>query len=376
MCYLVFSYFFVNQAILLMLLPVYSRVEKIFPLIEFSNTHRGVMAIIWLGLVFTLTVIQFWVFFKRRSFAMNRVKLFFLVISLMMVSLSYPIFSNDIFNYMFGAKTVVYYHQNPFLVMPNVFFENDLWLRFTHNIDNIYYSIGNMPITYFYGPVFLLYTLIPSLFFGAVEFQKLFWSYKLMGAILFLVVGYIIKKINPKDNLVWAYWFFNPFLITELLINSHNDLVMIFFFIMAVYFWEKNKLYSLGTFLLSVLTKWVSSGLLLVFFFKEKNRYWIYKIIGLLILLVNALFQRQIWYYSWVYMVFPWAKLKNSSWLWILMFQFILLLNYFWFIWFNRWISFNWMNLIRWGFFGVILVNEFGWVFGSKNLNCRKIRSI
>ena len=131
-------------------------------------------------------------------------------------ALSYPVFSNDIFTYLFGARTVVYYHQNPFLVMPKTF-PDDLWLRFTQYVGNVYYYVGNIPITYVYGPVFLLYSLIPFLFFGAVEFQKLFLGYKLLGVILFLATGYLFKKINPKDRLVWAYWWLNPFLILELL---------------------------------------------------------------------------------------------------------------------------------------------------------------
>lgn len=375
-CYLIFSYGFVNEAILSMLIPVYPRVEKILPFRDFVVVNRGIMTIIWLGMILILGGVQFWLFFRERKLVLSKISFLFLITILVLASLSYPIFSNDIFNYLFGSKTVVYYHQNPFLMMPKVFFENDLWLRFTDNIDNIYYYIGNTPITYFYGPVFLLYTLIPFLFFGAVEFQKLFWGYKLMSAGLFLITGFLIKKINPKDNLVWAYWFFNPFLITELLINSHNDLVMIFFFILAIYVFKKKKILGWFSFLLSVLTKWVSAGLFFIFLFKENNRYWVYKIVGLLILLANALFQRQIWYYSWIYMVFPFAKLKKSSWFLILIFQLILLLSYTRFIWLGHWISWNWMNLARWGFLGVVLTNEFGWVISNKNLNRRKIGSI
>jgi hypothetical protein len=376
-CYLVFSYFFVNQAILLMMSPVYPKAEKLFSLINLANTNREVMTFIWVGLMGLLVVIQFFVFFKKNGLRWNKKVLIILMLIFIMASLSYPLFSNDIFNYLFGAKTVVYYHQNPFLVMPQNFFDNDLWLRFTHNIDNVYYYIKGVPITYFYGPFFLLYTLIPFLFFGAVEFQKLFWSYKLMGAVLFLITGYLFREINRKDNLVWAYWFFNPFLILELLTNSHNDLVMIFLFVLAVYWWERNKGLGLFSFLLSVLTKWISVGLGLVFFFKEKHRYMVYKLIGLGILFLNAYYQRHAWYYSWIYMVFPFAKLKKSSWFWILVFQTILVFNYTSIIRLNTLVFNGWLNILKWILPLIIFINEFDLISRfKKNLNRRKIGTI
>lgn len=356
--YLGYSYFYVNEAILSMLLPVYPKVEKLYKLIEFSSSHRGLMALIYLVLMLLLIICQYFLFFSKKEIKLNKKLIFLTIIIFTMAALAYPIFSNDIFNYMFGAKTVVYYHQNPFLVMPKIFFNDDLWLRFTNNINNVYYYIGSRPITYFYGPIFLGYTLIPFLFFGAVEFQKLFWSYKLLGVVLFLLTGYLFKKINPKDKLVWGYWFFNPFLILELLANSHNDLVMIFLFVLGVYWWQKNKILGLFSFLFSILTKWVSGFLGVVFLFKEKYRYLVFKILGIIILFFHAFDQRQQWYYSWVFMVFPFAKLKKSSWFWILIFQSIMLLNYSVFIWLNRWVDLNFIKIIKYLLPIIIVLNE------------------
>lgn len=369
--YLVYSYCYVNQAILSMLLPVYPNAEKIFKLIEFGSTHRELMTIFYLIMMILLILCQYILFFSKKDIKVNKKIFFMMTILFGTAALAYPIFSNDIFNYMFGAKTVAYYHQNPFWIMPKYFFKDDLWLRFTNNIDNVYYYIGNRPVTYFYGPIFLGYTLIPSLFSGTVVFQKLFWSYKLMGVILFLLTGYLFKKINPKDKLVWAYWFLNPFLIMELLANSHNDLVMIFLFVLAVYWWQNNKILSIFCYLFSILTKWVSGFLGIVFLFKEKYHYLVYKILGIIILIFHALTQRQQWYYSWIYMVFPFAKLKRSSWFWILIFQSIMLLNYSVFIWLNRWVDLNFIKIIKYILPVVIILNESGII----NKIYRKINS-
>ena len=365
--YLVFSYFFVNQAILLMLAPVYPKAEKLFRVIEYGNTHRDLMTIIWIVMIGLLILFQLLVFFRKKEIQINKKIILILILIFSIAALSYPIFSNDIFNYLFAGKTVVYYHQNPFLVMPKTF-QDDLWLRFTHYVGNVYYYLGKTPITFVYGPMFLLYTLVPFLFFGAVEFQKLFWSYKLLGAVLFLATGYLFKKINPKDNLVWAYWFLNPFLILELLANSHNDLVMIFLFVLSVYWYQKNKIFGFISFALSVLIKWFSGFLGIVFLFKEKNRYWVYKILGLGILFFHAFYQRYSWYYSWVYMVFPFAKLKKSSWFLLIILQSVLVLNYTEFLWFNRWIYLPIIGVIKWIIPILILLNEFGKILQARVL--------
>ncbi len=356
--YLVFSYFYVNPAILSMLLPVYPRVEKLFKLIEFGSTNRILMTWVYLIMMILLIICQFFLFFYKKEIKVTKKIIFIMVVVFGIAALSYPIFSNDIFNYMFGAKTVAYYHQNPFWLMPKIFFKDDLWLRFTNNIDNVYYYIWGRPVTYFYGPIFLGYTLIPYLFFGAVEFQKLFWSYKLLGVVLFLLIGYLFKKINPKDKLVWAYWFFNPFLILELLANSHNDLVMIFLFVVAVYCWQKNKILSIVSFLFSVLTKWVSGFFGVFYLFKKKYHYMVFKITGIIILIFHALDQRQQWYYSWIYMIFPFARLKKSSWFLVLIFQSILLLNYSIFIRLNRWVDLNFVKIIKYILPIILIINE------------------
>jgi len=64
---------------------------------------------------------------------------------------SYPFLSHDLFNYLFDAKIVTFYHQNPY-ILKALDFPSDPWLRFMHWTHR----------TYPYGPSFLFLTLVPS----------------------------------------------------------------------------------------------------------------------------------------------------------------------------------------------------------------------
>jgi len=97
-----------------------------------------------------------------------------------------------------------------------------------------------------------------------------------------------------------------------------------------------------------------------VFFFQKKYQYIVYKILGLGILFLQAIYQKHSWYYSWIYMVFPFAKLKKSSWFWILFFQSLLLVNYSFFLWLNRWVDLNFIKIIKYILPVVIILNESG----------------
>ena len=65
--YLVFSYFFVNPAILTMLLPVYPRVEILLHWVEYGNNHRDLMSIVWLIIVVFLLILQWCLFLKKKE---------------------------------------------------------------------------------------------------------------------------------------------------------------------------------------------------------------------------------------------------------------------------------------------------------------------
>lgn len=345
-----FSYLWVKKAIILLLSPNYPKLLNYFSVLDWADTNRNKLAIVWVGMILFLFLFQIFLMYRSEKISW-RWKVVLLGLVVLVASVSYGFLSDDVFSYLFAGRTIFYYGENPYLVMPNVFMENDLWLRFMSNVDNVYYSLLGKQITYIYGPVFLGYSLIPFLIFGSVQFQKLYLFYKLMGGVVFVLTGLLFLKINPKDKLVWAYWFFNPVLIFEFLVNGHNDLIMIFLWVLAYYWWlKKKKFWGIFAYLLSVGVKYVS-GLMGVVFLarREKTRMELFKLLALGMMLVNAIFWRPGWYYTWVYMALPFAGLKRRSWYVFLVFHLLIFINYFSYIFYNRWggdtLFSNW---IRW----------------------------
>jgi len=232
-------------------------------------------------------------------------------------SLSYPFLSHDIFNYLFDAKIVWRYHQNPYLQAPQSF-SGDHWLRFMHWVHR----------TCPYGPIWLLYTLIPGLLsFG--KFVINFYGLKLLNGLLFFSTGWLLLKINKNDKKVFAYWFFNPLLVIELLVNAHNDLLMIALFLLtALFIKEKSRKSTWLLFLCSIATKYVSLLLAPVLFLSKKWReiFWPLVLSGFLFAFAYRAEGFQIWYFTWLFMALPLMKLNLFFWSLVFVLEAIILI--------------------------------------------------
>lgn len=143
-----------------------------------------------------------------------------IVISVILL-FSYNAFSYDLFNYIFDARILTHYHQNPF-VHKALDYPHDpmlTFMRWTHR-------------SYPYGPFWLVLT-VPLSFIGFGFFIPTFLLFKALMAGSFLGTTYTIeklyKKITKKDS-VSALVFFalNPLVIIECLVSAHNDIVMMF----------------------------------------------------------------------------------------------------------------------------------------------------
>lgn len=139
---------------------------------------------------------------------------------------SYPLLSHDFFNYLFDAKILTYYHENPYLHKA-LDFPNDSWLRFMHWTHR----------TYPYGPVFLIITLLPS-FLSLGKFILAYSLFKVLFVGAYILSVYYLNRLNKK----WAVMFAtHPLVIVEGLLNMHNDLIGVCLAIAGFYYLIKNK---------------------------------------------------------------------------------------------------------------------------------------
>src|SRR6185369_13728901 len=133
--------------------------------------------------------------------------LFLILITAGILIFSYNAFSYDLFNYIFYAKIITHYHQNPYLHKA-LDFPGDPMLAFmqwTHR-------------TYPYGPLWLGLT-IPISFAGLNFFPLTFFLFKSLAAVYYLGSSFLIWKISKK--ILPEYQYFN------LVLFALNPLVII-----------------------------------------------------------------------------------------------------------------------------------------------------
>lgn len=183
----------------------------------------------------------------------------FILLVTIILMFSYNAFSHDIFNYMFDAKIVTLYHQNPYMYKA-LDFPGDPYLSFMHWTHRVY------P----YGPVWLVFTVIFS-FIGMQYFLLTFFLFKLLMAAGFLCTVYFIRKIlqlKEKGQEVYSMFFFalSPIVIVESLISAHNDSVMMGLALASVYLILKKKYtFSYTLLLLSIGIKFATVFLVPVY---------------------------------------------------------------------------------------------------------------
>jgi len=247
---------------------------------------------IWLSLHKKFTVKKIWIL---------------ILLTVIILIFSYPAFSYDIYNYIFDAKITYFYKANPYIVKP-LDFPTDPWIRFmrwTHRPS-------------VYPPIWIGISGAPFLL-GFNKFVLTLLNFKIFISLFYLfsiyIIGKIVNKINPENkNLSIILFAFNPLIISECLISSHNDIAMISFALLSLYYLlEKKLLTSILFFIISIGIKFVSFVLLpiwIIYLVKKKRHEdlnWskilplcLYlMIVGTILVLTQTKIQP--WYFIWIF---------------------------------------------------------------------------
>lgn len=239
-CLALFLYSFSQMDLNLTLInhPLFLNFQK--PFITLGYYYRLESTIIYTVLMLGLCVLYGLsiIFITKKKLQIRQLVLMVALI-VGVLFFSYPAFvSHDIFNYMFDARIVTEYGQNPYLHKA-LDYPSDPWIRFMHWTHR----------TYPYGPVWLVVT-IPLTFIGGGKFLITLYLFKalVIGSYIAtsIFIYKILKKISPSHALAGAAFFaLNPLVIIEGIMSAHNDMVMIFFAVLAVYFLTlKKRIYA------------------------------------------------------------------------------------------------------------------------------------
>lgn len=237
-----FSYLFVDQNLIYMT-SLYT---------AFATFNRELVTLVYL--IFISLFFLFYFFFLRRitrKILMNAV-----ILSAVFLFFSYPaILSYDIFNYIFTAKILYLYHENPFIIMP-VEFLGDPYLGFTHAANKVA----------LYGPSWIGITSLPHLL-GFNNFILTLFNFKLLVILFYFGIIYLVYKFTKNIGSV-AYFALSPLVLIETFVSGHNDVSMMFFALLSIYLLKKEKIILAIMFLIfSILIKYATIFLVPVFIY-------------------------------------------------------------------------------------------------------------
>lgn len=263
-----YSYTQVDLSLTLSRASFFQTIEKSFQYVGwFNRSLSSLLFVLVFAFLFSLFTWTLWMV-KNNKIPQKTIWLTITLVTIVLF-FTYNAFSYDLFNYIFDAKIVTHYYQNPYFHKA-LDFTGDPMLSFMHWTHR----------TYPYGPLWLVIT-VPLSFVGRNIFIITFFLFKaLMAVSYFLTAKYIYKiaKILDFKNPMGAVIFFalNPLVITESLISAHNDIVMMFLAILSFYYLVREKrIVSLLFLITSIAVKYATVFLLpfyLYFFFRHNKK--------------------------------------------------------------------------------------------------------
>ncbi len=285
-CASVYSYVLLDPNITFLNHPLWTSFRD--SAVQIGYHQRALSTTLYLVFIGLFTTIHWWTI--RRGKKIDPVKTAFLVGGIL--TFSYPFLSHDFFNYMFDAKILTTYHQNPY-VHPALDYPSDTWLRFMHWIHR----------PYPYGPVFLAITAVPA-FLGMGKFIIHFFALKLVTALFYIATVYFLSKVDKKSALLYAT---QPLVIVEGLISSHNEIFAVALGIMGLYYMAQQKgVMSTILLIFSAGVKFMSFPFMIV----ERYKYsWLNyaSLIGMIIVLLYAAIKVEVqaWYFLNLFFYLP-----------------------------------------------------------------------
>ena len=227
------SWYYALSTVLMMLFPLICRYCG-----DGNLPPQKAFARFWINLIFLNLLLAYGLFFigKNKAVVVSRSEwILFIVVGIFLCALP-PIFSGDLHDYLMRGRILGVYHENPYRVPRDyphdLFYSLSTWVRVYQLPEN-------------YGPVWssvqwIAPTLFRDSYFGSLFFFKLILFGFLAGCVF--IFSRICRLVAP-EHAVWMVPLFalNPNLIDHILVDGHNEIVMVFWIIAALYLSLKNK---------------------------------------------------------------------------------------------------------------------------------------
>lgn len=289
----IYSYGFLDFNLTLTSNPTFLRfVAPLQHLVYFERQQSARVYVAILFLMF-ISYVGILIYSHTRKLTIFPWKYILIIIGIL--TLAYPMLSYDVFNYMFHGKILWFYHASPHAHAP-LEYTGDLWLRFMRWVHTP--SAYGQVFTAIESPAYLLGMgkFVPVLYLMKLTMTGFFvWCIYLVGRIGDLL-GFTKAKIVQSQLLLAL----NPFLLLDVVVNGHNDAVMMALFLVALYYSIKGKIgSSLVALALSVGTKFVTALTVPIYLIRDPKMKILFSFFALLLPVIVSPGRFQPWYLVW-----------------------------------------------------------------------------
>ena len=203
-----------------------------------NETVNIISGILVIGLFLLFSIVYLLIIKKEKSIFKNKkqVMIFIIIISFIFMMIL-PYLSSDIYYYIGDSWLCSKYHENPYYTTVNN-------LQNSGINDEILNNTGYWKnTTTVYGPLYNIIAIFLSyLSFGNITLAL--FIFKITSLIIHIFNTYIFGKLTNSKKYTLLYGL-NPLILLELLSNVHNDIYLILFLLLALYFLIRKKNISL-----------------------------------------------------------------------------------------------------------------------------------
>lgn len=233
-----------------------------------SLLHLGLNTVptLLFGIVALLSFAAY--FFSLQKSLDKKSTIIFALLFQVIVFFSYPVLSTDIFSYIFSDRVFTEYGQNVWKVTPNQYSDDPYELLADWKDQTKVYGAVNQII------------YLPASYIGGENLVLTLTLYKLTALLFAVGTLYVFSKLvenrSPKDqSTAIKLLFWNPLFVLEIAGSGHNDIAMIFFFMICLWLFQHKKMLWAGVALaLSIQVKLITAVFLIfvvIDFFRKKE---------------------------------------------------------------------------------------------------------
>lgn len=228
--------------------------EVYFKYLLTDSINRNTQTLIYIIILTILSILYIEIIKKRKEIFKNvkQIFIFIAIISAIFI-VAIPFTCSDVFYYLGIGRIDSKYGQNPYYTTIKQFVEDENWQYLEQDtVLKQGYINDWADSTVVYGPIWtIICKMIALMSFGNIDVGL--FVFKILNIIVHLINCYIIYKISGKKIYLLLYGI-NPFIFIEAIASVHNDIFMILFILLSLYFLIKKKRIVASILFLSIAT--------------------------------------------------------------------------------------------------------------------------